>query len=387
MMVAGCYHCGLLSLAPALIFLGVVTAQQSTPLSDLPDPQNLTQLCPWDTLNTRIRRAQAACNSTSTCSIQCATEVVPLYSECRSLLDRLYDIDDGSEDGIAAAIAQAVALCLKTVSPTQAMRKLIQLHEASPERCSLSMLNDLGRTSVRPPPCADKNPKCQTALSVGVWTCKTAHGNCDKTCKVCGACEDKNKQCAQALKFGVWTCKTAKGNCDKTCKTCGASGGGAHRRRRRRRRVQSKGHASKCQLSTYNKEADEINRVCCDDSSCKHGVPKACDLKCATHYIGFYERCSHLLRALNGEKTAIAMKHLYSTCAWEIPVDATVKAIAKCNTKVCLPVHLSRCTEMRTQYMIEPADTRTAAGERLKNLTTALLRRWNQGLQRAVRQG
>eukprot|EP01050_Picozoa_sp_SAG11_P034404 SAG11_NODE_12144_length_719_cov_293.996774_2_plen_186_part_01 len=75
--------------------------------------------CPASSLNNRLYEVNIACcyesvcdhGTLETCSLDCATDLIPFYEDCRDTIDSSFDADDGDEDGVAAGFSHAAAIC------------------------------------------------------------------------------------------------------------------------------------------------------------------------------------------------------------------------------------------------------------------------------------
>ena len=94
-------------------------ATEAQPLSP---PAGIAHTCDLTTLENRITALNDACcvadacyTSLDTCSIDCAIVLFPLLSDCRSILDNLYDGVDGTYDGVAytPSIPSMYAACAR----------------------------------------------------------------------------------------------------------------------------------------------------------------------------------------------------------------------------------------------------------------------------------
>ena len=131
-------------------------------------------------------------------------------------------------------------------------------------------LSGVGETAVGPasaPECADElgTDRCTAMTSTGMFDCSTDF------CSSCGL----------------------SGNCDQTCSICGGDAdGNGHRR------VQVDAN---CDPGYFMEASENVTRDCCDGpSGCDStGVPTTCDAKCATRFVRFFDRCSHVMTAFD----------------------------------------------------------------------------------------
>jgi hypothetical protein len=77
--------------------------------------------CPLSTFASRLAVVDAACckgdgdcdkNGPASCSLDCATELVPAYDDCRQTIDVNFDAADGKEDGVADIFKKVYDNCL-----------------------------------------------------------------------------------------------------------------------------------------------------------------------------------------------------------------------------------------------------------------------------------
>ena len=150
----------------------------------------------------------------------------------------------------------------------QLLSKLEELRESG--RCDL---NGVGETAVGSvvapsPPCVDEmgTNRCTAMMTSGMFEC------------------------------GVDFCSTCSlgGQCDLSCGVCNASAADSSGHRR----VQDDAN---CEPQYFIAASDNVTRDCCDGpGGCDvGGVPTTCDAKCATRFVGFFDRCEHVLQAFN----------------------------------------------------------------------------------------
>jgi hypothetical protein len=99
-----------------------------------------------------------------------------------------------------------------------------------------------------------------------------------------------------------------------------------------------------CNLGSIAEEADAVTADCCDGAGddCGGGtsVAKTCDILCATRFVGFYERCGDIMKAMD-EQRAAAFKSLYTTCKDGLPLGPLLSAVAECAGKTLASLTLS----------------------------------------------
>ena len=132
-------------------------------------------------------------------------------------------------------------------------------------------------------------------------------GDCDltgvgETAVGHASCTDElgTDRCTSMTTSGMFDCNAdfcsscaLSGHCDQTCSFCeGASDGSGHRR------VQLD---AQCDPEYFMEASANVTGDCCDGpSGCDStGVPTTCDAKCATRFVRFFDRCSHVMMAFD----------------------------------------------------------------------------------------
>eukprot|EP01047_Picozoa_sp_COSAG01_P065556 COSAG01_NODE_8877_length_2628_cov_13.758007_3_plen_413_part_00 len=310
------------AVAAALLLISAASAQPLAP------PAGSTGTCDITTLQARISTFNAACCTTAACfaggvcSVDCATVLLPLVTDCMQFLGAMYDSDDGTLDGTADVFTAGAQACTSTPAPlappgghsatcdlSTLSARVVSFNTAC---CTTSTCFAGGVCSVD---CAmellplvvdcdaildsvydntdgayDGNV---TMLQSGSQAClaissasalarvQQLHdaGQCPDNVldavaevQVTAPCHDTNSNCASFLTMGL-ACSTLQGQCDATCNFCTSSGGG-HRR--------AQGTNLACNPATVNADIARINSVCCDTTGgvCATGVPTTCDAKC-----------------------------------------------------------------------------------------------------------
>jgi hypothetical protein len=272
-------------------------------LHHLQPPSQMDVGCNLQTLNMRISNANAACcgldgmdlvlqhggcSGSTNCSLACATILVPLFLDCRTLLNSIYDgADAGVPDGISTLWNNAYQSCLRIPPQTVLAAVARQIDDGL---CSLDDANGWGQTSVITS-CADNNPSCSVVISAGI------------------------------------PCSNLLGQCDLSCSFCGGTSGGGHRRLTARRQLQG---ANTCNTATLNSQFARINTVCCDGTTCSGGVPTSCDAKCAVFFVDFYDRCHSFLGVIASPSTMIQLGSLHDVCAHNLPTEQLLRLAAVC---------------------------------------------------------
>jgi hypothetical protein len=106
-----------------------------------------------------------------------------------------------------------------------------------------------------------------------------------------------------------------------------------------------------CNLGSIAEEADAVTADCCDGAGddCNGGtsVAKTCDILCATRFVGFYECCGNIMKAMD-EQRAAAFKSLYTTCKDGLPLGLLLNAVAECAGETLASLTLSGKAPGRT---------------------------------------
>eukprot|EP01043_Picozoa_sp_COSAG02_P025582 COSAG02_NODE_1442_length_12573_cov_2.397485_12_plen_194_part_00 len=134
----------------------------------------------------------------------------------RSIINILFDTDDGVRDGIAGQFDAVYESCLD-IDEATALQALTDLQAAG--RCSDTQLNGVAEADVGEAPCTDARDGCPHLLASGFLSCATDFsptgpmaGACDQTCAFCrGAqppppCGDRRDGCAGSIASGFVSC-------------------------------------------------------------------------------------------------------------------------------------------------------------------------------------
>ena len=327
---------------------------ESTACQQLNMPSVTDGACDLGTLPARVRDVDnlccfaaasnpgARCAGGVSCDVPCAEELLPFLGDCHPMIDKIFDGDDGTEDGIAAEFDSVFDACM-AIDPAEALAALADLKASG--RCTDAQLNGVGETAVGEAPCADERLGCPHLIASGFMTCAADFGptgdmpgQCDRTCAFCDGpappappCDDVRTGCSATLATGFVSCEAdfcptcpMANQCDKTCSLCSG-----------RHRLQS---ARQCDLSGFADRATAVDRACCDDGvSCSAGVPTTCDAKCAVVFAPFFDSCSAILATQVDRESFGSYQRLHDTCATGLPAEALLQAAAACSTSVPCP--------------------------------------------------
>ena len=151
------------------------------------------------------------------CDVPCAAQLLPLLHECHAIVDKMFDSDDGLEDGIASQFDTVYNACLH-IDNTVALQALEDLQ--SQGLCTDEMLNGVGETAVAEAPCEDSRDGCDALIASGFMTCAADFaptgrmaGMCDRTCAFCDGpagppppCDDLRDGCSGTIATGFVSC-------------------------------------------------------------------------------------------------------------------------------------------------------------------------------------
>ena len=115
----------------------------------------------------------------------------PLIQVCRSMIDLIFDSEDGSLDGVASQFDNLADQCRTVGSPAV----LAEIRELQTANCVVDT-DGVGETVVveHGESCADLNPSCTMAVEAGLLSCANdlcpdpscSHSSqCDLTCGFC----------------------------------------------------------------------------------------------------------------------------------------------------------------------------------------------------------
>ena len=223
------------------------------------------------------------CQQGAGCTVVCAAKLMPLLSgPCAPLLRRLYDGVDGTYDGRAAVFDPITHQC-QAMPTTTVIKGLAQLQESGECASHGISLNGLAEQSVGPvppppPPCTETmgSAMCSRAISSGVFSCAIDY---------CEAC-------------------SGKGQCDTTCAFCTAAPPSP-----------PAPPDTNCDIDSFQARSRRVTADCCDEPghACVDGIASACDAKCATSYVEFFEQCQSAIGAFLPGRLH-AFEALYATC-------------------------------------------------------------------------
>ena len=127
----------------------------------------------------------------TSCSLDCGAVLFPLLEACRSMIDLVFDSEDGSIDGVASQFNDLADQCRTTGRPAL----LGRIRELQIDNCVVPT-NGVGETlAAHGESCADANPSCTMAVQAGLLSCADdlcpdpgcSHASqCDLTCGFCG---------------------------------------------------------------------------------------------------------------------------------------------------------------------------------------------------------
>ena len=252
--------------------------------------------------------SSAPCQQGAGCTVVCAAKLMPLLNgPCAPLLRRLYDGVDGTYDGRAAVFDPITHLC-QAMPTTTVIKGLAQLRESGECASHGISLNGLAEQSVGPvppppPPCTETmgSLMCSRAISSGVFSCAIDY---------CEAC-------------------SGKGQCDTTCAFCTAAPPSP-----------PAPPDTNCDIDSFQARSRRVTADCCDEPghACVGGVASACDAKCATSYVEFFEQCQSAIGAFLPGRLH-AFEALYATCtslSAQVLLDTAVLCVpmGACNTTV-----------------------------------------------------
>ena len=226
------------------------------------------------------------------CSVPCGAALSPLMNECGTILDMLFDAADGQEDGSATILRTLLSKC-NALPASEVLAALKPLADAG--RCPDQWMEGVGNVAVVADRCADSRVNCDALI--GLLSCSDdfCHGT----------------ECSM------------HGECDKTCGLCG----GGHRRAQ-----------VACDPEAFAAGASAVDTACCDDSAGCTGVPTECDARCGVIFVDFYPNCQSVLNAYSSTEDVDAYEQLNQTCGTEMPTAALLRLLGRCSTDPCAGV-------------------------------------------------
>eukprot|EP01050_Picozoa_sp_SAG11_P007859 SAG11_NODE_667_length_7841_cov_19.517954_3_plen_521_part_00 len=277
---------------------------------------SFTSTCDLSTLVARVSSLTSECCSMgvdgcgepSSCTTGCLSVLLPLFDDCHDVMNRLFDGEDGFEDGEDRDLSDAYDQCV-AAAPADLIDELKTLQDRG--QCPPTVLNSVAATEVKAPGCADlwDGDHCSLSISSGIMTCE--HDFCNTVYPPC----------------------VMAGQCDRSCNLCEDDGSG-HRRLlavlEKLRRLQMS-HMS-CNPATFADEAATVDAACCDDDhSCTNGIPGECDAKCAVVFNNFYSRCQRFLASQFSLAQMAGYDQLFSTCTRALPTEPLLRALVVCS--------------------------------------------------------
>eukprot|EP01046_Picozoa_sp_COSAG06_P019048 COSAG06_NODE_1345_length_9785_cov_2.721557_4_plen_285_part_00 len=175
--------------------------------------------CDLETLSGRVHQVDdlccfetsgnpgARCAGGVSCDVPCAEKLLPFLSNCHPLIDKIFDADDGSYDGIAGQFDSVYGACM-AIDPAEALAALSDLKDSG--QCTDAQLDGVAETPVSAAPCVDVRHGCPNLIASGFMTCVADFGptgdmpgQCDMTCAFCDgpppppeACDDMRDGCS-----------------------------------------------------------------------------------------------------------------------------------------------------------------------------------------------
>jgi len=201
------------------------------------------------------------------CDVNCATMLLPLLDTCGPLLDAIFDLEDGVEDGVASTLDSLYMSCTQ-IDGAVALASLASLQATV---CPGETFDGVAETSVGAAPCEDTRPGCDAGIAAGFMSCAadfcpgcTLAGDCDRACGYCSGppsppppCDNTRDNCAAGISSGFMTCATdfcatcpMAGQCDRECSLC-------HAHRLLQQNMQ-------CALGSFDADVAAVNAACCD---------------------------------------------------------------------------------------------------------------------------
>eukprot|EP01052_Picozoa_sp_SAG31_P039843 SAG31_NODE_5615_length_2423_cov_2.452668_1_plen_558_part_00 len=274
--------------------------------------------CDMSTLFSQVDSVAAEC-SPSSCTASCLAALLPVLDDCHDVIDRLYDGEDGVEDGEASVFSNQYDQCA-AIPPASLIDQLKALQDRG--QCPPTALDGVAATEVKAPGCTDRweGDHCSQSIASGIMTCE--HDFCD------------TDSCILA------------GQCDRSCNLCADDGGG-HRRLlsilASLRRLQLSHMA--CSPSSFEAEAAAVDAACCDSERCTSGIPGECDAKCGVVFNSFYSRCQRFLASQFSVADMAGYDQLFATCTRGLPTEPLLRALVVCTANPPDPCFGVECGE------------------------------------------
>eukprot|EP01052_Picozoa_sp_SAG31_P004296 SAG31_NODE_176_length_21334_cov_12.211067_25_plen_612_part_00 len=263
------------------------------------------------------------CDELQPCTTECLGVLLPLLDNCRDVMNRLFDANDGVEDGQDQTISEAYDQCA-AIPPATLIEELKTLQDRG--QCPPTVLDGVAATEVKAPGCVDRwaGDRCALSIASGIMTCEDDF------------CNTVYPPCDMA------------GHCDSSCNLCEDDGSG-HRLLvallQQLRRLQM-AHLT-CSPSNFEASAAAVDVACCDDDgqSCTDGLPTDCDAKCAVVFNSFYTRCQRFMGSQLGLSQMAGYDQLFSTCTRALPAEPLLRALVVCSANPPDPCFEVDCGE------------------------------------------
>eukprot|EP01050_Picozoa_sp_SAG11_P014114 SAG11_NODE_1706_length_4412_cov_3.163691_2_plen_293_part_00 len=246
--------------------------------------------CDMAMLPARITHLNAACciapgdgtaraDCDGSCGVECVGQILPLLQDCRDVLNKHYDGDDGYEDGESRPLTDAYNECL-AIPVAELIDDLAALQESG--RCPPEQLDGVALSELKGvDECTDvwEEGRCGLMLDTGLMTCEH---------DFCNSVPTRENPCDLA------------GHCDETCELCEDPNG--HRRQlalkllnehARQLQIGFGQHVLQCDPASFAVQVGLVDEACCDEghTACDDsGSPTECDAKCAV----VYNRCERI---------------------------------------------------------------------------------------------
>eukprot|EP01052_Picozoa_sp_SAG31_P023966 SAG31_NODE_2010_length_6670_cov_3.036220_2_plen_514_part_00 len=292
---------------------------------------NFETTCDMGTLYARLDSLTSECCTVNeqvscdgpACSTSCIGVLMPLLDDCHDTINRLFDADDGVEDGHDRIISNAYDQCAAT-PPATLINDLKALQERG--QCPATVLDGVAATEVKAPGCVDRwdGDRCSVSIASGVMTCE--HDFCNAVYPPC----------------------VMAGQCDRSCNLCADGDGSGHRRLlailQQLRQLQMS-HMT-CSPSSFEADAAAVDEACCDgEQGCVDGIPGECDAKCAVVFNSFYPRCQRFLASQLSLADMAGYDQLFSTCTRALPAEPLLRALVVCSANPPDPCFEVDCGE------------------------------------------
>ena len=135
--------------------------------------------CDMGTLFTRVdslaseccTMSEWGCDGEPVCTTNCLAVLLPLLDDCRDIINRVFDGDDGFEDGEDRNLSYAYDQCA-TTPPATLIDESKALHDRG--QCPPTALDSVAAIEVKAPGCADRwnGNRCSLSIASGIMTCE-----------------------------------------------------------------------------------------------------------------------------------------------------------------------------------------------------------------------